>query len=271
MTIDYKNSTALVTGASSGLGEEFAKRLAARGANLILVARRADRLESLAAELRAKYNVTVTPLSADLTKPNAASTLAAEVAARGLSVNTLINNAGFGTHGSFADADPARVSDEVTLNVTALTELTRVFYPELLKHANGALVNVASTAAFQPVPLMAVYAATKAYVLSFTEALWFEAKDSGLRVLALCPGATRTEFFDIAGENARIGAVQTSEEVVAVAMKTLDQRNAGPSVISGGRNKVLAWGERFVPRRSLVAMSGGLSARPSKPLAPRVE
>ena len=264
MTIDYKNSTALVTGASSGLGAEFARRLAARGANLILVARRADRLETLAAELRTQYGVTVTPVSADLGKPGAAAALHADIQKRGLTVNTLINNAGFGTHGAFKDADPARVSQEISLNVNTLAELTRAFYPELITSGNGALVNVASTAAFQPVPLMAVYAATKAFVLSFTEALWQEAKGSGLRVLTLCPGATKTEFFEIAGEDARIGEFQTSEQVVGLAMKVLDQRNGGPSVISGGRNKFLAWGERFVSRRRLVAMSGALSARPAR-------
>jgi short-subunit dehydrogenase len=264
MTINYAGSTALITGASAGLGAEFARELAARGANLILVARRTDRLDALASELTEKHKVTVTTLPADLAKPGAASALAQQIADRGLDVTTLINNAGFGTHGEFLTADPNRVSNEVALNVTALTDLTRAFYPMLVKHGTGALVNVASTAAFQPVPLMAVYAATKAYVLNFTEALWYEAKGSGLRVLALCPGATRTEFFEVAGENARIGDYQTAEQVVGLAIKTLDRPNAGPSIISGARNKITAWAERLVSRRALVGMSGTLSARPAR-------
>jgi hypothetical protein len=264
MTINYAGSTALVTGASAGLGAEFARQLAARGANLILVARRTDRLEALADELTAKHGVSVTVLSADLAKHGAASALAKQVVERGLDVSTLINSAGFGTHGAFKDADADRVSNEVALNVGALTELTRAFYPNLLNHGTGALVNVASTGAFQPVPLMAVYGATKAYVLSFTEALWYESKDSGLRVLALCPGATETEFFDVAGEAARIGAFETPEKVVALTLKTLDRPNAGPSIISGARSKVMAWSERLVSRRTVVNLSGSLSARPAK-------
>jgi uncharacterized protein len=264
MTINYAGSTALITGASAGLGAEFARQLAARGANLILVARRTDRLDALANELTAKHGVTVTALSADLTKHGAASAIAKQIAERGLDVSTLINNAGFGTHGAFKDSDAGRVSNEVALNVTALTELTQAFYPTLLKRGTGALVNVASTGAFQPVPLMAVYGATKAYVLSFTEALWFEAKDSGLRVLALCPGATETEFFDVAGDAARIGAFETPEKVVSLTLKTLDRPNAGPSIISGARSKVMAWSERLVSRRTVVNLSGSLSARPAK-------
>lgn len=259
MPIDHQGSTALITGASSGLGEEFARQLAARGANLILVARRGDRLEALAAELGAKHGVTVTPLSADLARPDAAAELAARVAALGLPVHTLVNNAGFGTHNRFENEEAARIHDEVALNVSAVVELTHAFYPELLRHGRGALVNVASTASFQPVPLMAVYAASKAFVLSFTEALWFEAKGNGLRVLALCPGATTTEFFDVAGEKARIGSVQTSQRVVGVALRTLDRRNPPPSVVSGLANVAMTVGERLMPRRALVSAAGSLS------------
>ncbi|MEJ1230140.1 MAG: SDR family oxidoreductase [Galbitalea sp.] len=197
--IDYRGSTVVITGASSGLGAEFAAQLAARGANLILVARRADRLEALGGDLEARHGVTVTPLPADLTAPGAASALAERVKKLGLPVHSLINNAGFGTHNLFQDEDADRIAQEVTLNVSAVVDLTKAFYPELLQHGSGVLVNVASTAAFQPIPRMAIYGASKAFVLSFTEALWYEARPSGLRVLALCPGATTTEFFDVAG------------------------------------------------------------------------
>jgi uncharacterized protein len=261
MPIDYRGTTALITGASSGLGDEFARQFAARGANLILVARRADRLETLAVELRAKHGITVTAIPADLAALGAAETLRDRVAELGLEVYTLVNSAGFGTKNRFENEDAARVREEVDVNVGAVVDVTHAFYPELLRHGNGALVNVSSTASFQPVPLMAVYAATKAFVLSFTEALWYEAKGSGLRVLALCPGATRTEFFDIAGEDARIGGLETAAQVVTTALRALDRRNPPPSVISGRANAAQAFAERFAPRRTVVSMAGKLSER----------
>ncbi len=262
MALDHTASTALITGASSGLGAEFAEQLASRGANLILVARRVDRLETLREAIAAKYGVTVTVIPADLTDEDAASKLKASVEMLGLPVHTLVNNAGFGTHGAFEATDAHRVHDEVALNVAALVDLTRAFYPELVAHGTGALINVASTAGFQPIPMMAVYGATKAFVLSFTEALWVEAKPSGLRVLALCPGATTTEFFDTAGRAAHMsGGLQTPQQVVTTALATLDRRNPPPSVISGFTNKFLATSERFAPRRTVVSMVGRLSAR----------
>jgi len=263
--INYTGTNALITGASSGLGAEFAEQLAARGANLILVARRVDRLEALARTLTAKYGVAATALAADLTAAGAASDLATRVEALGLPVHTLINNAGFGAYGRFEDEDAENLHNEVTLNVTAVVELSRAFYPELSRHGSGALVNVASTAAFQPVPLMAVYGASKAFVLSFTEALWYEAKSSGLRVIALCPGGTRTEFFDTAGEAAHMGsALQTPQRVVRVALRALDRRNPPPSVISGFANTANTVFERFVPRRIVASAVGGMSLRSGK-------
>ncbi len=257
--IDYRGSTVVITGASSGLGAEFAAQLAARGANLILVARRADRLEALGGDLEARHGVTVTPLPADLTAPGAASALAERVKKLGLPVHSLINNAGFGTHNLFQDEDADRIAQEVTLNVSAVVDLTKAFYPELLQHGSGVLVNVASTAAFQPIPRMAIYGASKAFVLSFTEALWYEARPSGLRVLALCPGATTTEFFDVAGPEARIGGLQTSPQVVRAALRALDRRNPPPSIVSGRANAAQTVGERLIPRRALVSMVGLLT------------
>jgi hypothetical protein len=254
--IDYRGSTVLITGASSGLGAEFATQLAARGANLILVARRADRLEVLADALRARDGVTVTTIAADLVAPNATSNLAKRIAKLGLPVDSLINNAGFGTHNHFGDEDAARLHDEVTLNVTALVDLTKEFWPAMLSHGDGVLVNVASVAGFQPVPRMAVYGATKAFVLSFTEALWYEAKGSGLRVMALCPGATETEFFEVAGPQARTGPTQSAQAVIRTALRALDRRNPPPSVISGFGNFAATVGERMMPRRALVNAVG---------------
>lgn len=260
MTVDYTGTTALITGASSGLGVEFARQLAARGADLVLVARRADRLEALAAELRITGR-TVTVIPADLAAPDAATALAAELAARDISVATLVNNAGFGTRNRFENEDPARIAEEIDLNVGALVDLTRAFYDQLRTHDRGALITVASTAAYQPVPLMAVYGATKAFVLSFTEALWYENKGRGLRVLALSPGATKTEFFDVAGAGARLGDFQTAEEVVALALRTLDKRNPGPSVISGARNRATAGVTKLFSRRTVVNVVGSMTGR----------
>jgi short-subunit dehydrogenase len=254
--IDYRGSTVLITGASSGLGAEFAAQLAARGANLILVARRTDRLEALKADLVARHDVSVTVIPADLAAAGAASTLAAKVAKLGLPVHSLINNAGFGSHNRFENEDAVNIHEEVALNVGAVVDLTKAFYGQLLQHGSGVLVNVASTAAFQPVPRMAVYGASKAFVLSFTEALWFEAKRSGLKVIALCPGATETEFFDVAGPEARTGRVQSAGTVVRATLRALDRRNPPPSIVTGFTNVAATVAERVMPRRALVNAVG---------------
>ncbi|MEO5535331.1 MAG: SDR family oxidoreductase [Pseudolysinimonas sp.] len=260
MTIDYRGTTALVTGASSGLGEQFARQLAARGANLVLVARRADRLEALASDLRAAHSVTVDVIPADLSKARPGRALGKELAKRGITVNTVIANAGFGSFAAFQDEDADRVADEVALNVAAVVDITREFYPAMLAAGTGALVTVASTAAFQPVPKMAIYGATKAFVLSFTEALWYESRHSGLRVLALCPGATETEFFDVAGNGERFGFNRdTAANVVKRAMKALDKRNGRGSLISGAGNAFGAVAVRMLPRGLATAMAGRLT------------
>lgn len=260
MSIDYTGTTALVTGASAGLGAEFARQLAARGADLVLVARREDRLRSLADELRPTGR-TVTVIAADLAAPDAASQLAVELADRGISIATLVNNAGFGTRNRFENEDAARIAEEVDLNVGAVVDLTKAFYDQLQANDRGALITVASTAAYQPVPLMAVYGATKAFVLSFTEALWFENRDRALGVLCLSPGATSTEFFEIAGEHAQVGDFQTPRQVVALALRTLDRRSAPPSIVSGTRNRATAWSVRLVSRRLAAKLSGQVALR----------
>jgi uncharacterized protein len=261
VAIDYRGTTALITGASSGLGVHFAHQLAARGANVVLVARRLDRLESLASIVREKHGVTATVIASDLAAEGAITRLVAELDAQKVSISTLVNNAGFGTRDRFENIDPARVHEEVSLNVTALVDLTRALWPQLLSNGRGALITLASTAAYQPVPFMAVYGATKAFVLSFTEALWFEAQGTGLGVLALSPGATRTEFFDVAGEGARIGNFREPEGVVSLALATLDRRNPPPSIIDGGRNRFLALSGRLVSRRMLTTVAGRLASR----------
>jgi short-subunit dehydrogenase len=256
MAIDFQHQTTLITGASSGLGALFARRLAARGSGLVLVARRTDRLEQLAAELS---GVPVTVIGMDLAQPGAGAKLAAAVAERGITVTSLINNAGFGTHGLFHEADPQRVTDEITLNVTSLTEITRAFIEPLRAHGRGVLVNVASIVGYQPSPTLAVYAATKAFVLSFTEALWAESRGTGLTVMALSPGATATEFFDVAGQGADGGTARMRPEtVVDLAIKALDRRNPPPSLITGARNRVMVGAGRLAGRRITLAALGAM-------------
>ena len=259
--VDYRHQTTLVTGASSGLGAEFARRLAQRGSALVLVARRRGRLDTLAAELTAAHGVAVTVIAMDLSEPGAGARLAAEVDRRGLAVTSLINNAGFGTWGPFHEADPERLRQEITLNCTALVEISRAFIDRLRAAGTGVLVNVASTAAYQAIPRMAVYGATKAFVLSFTEALWQESRGTGLRVLCLSPGATRTEFFDVVGtEDAAAGtAMQTPDEVITTALSTLDRRDPPPSVVSGRLNRVLSRAGRLITRRRAVLTVGAMT------------
>jgi short-subunit dehydrogenase len=258
MALEVRNTTVLITGASAGLGIEFAHRFAERGADLVLVARRVDRLEALAAEIRSKHGVEVTVHPADLAEAGVGQRLKAELDGRGIRVGTVVNNAGFGSHGPFAEADSARMIGEIQLNVGSLVEISRAFMPDLLA-GSGALVNIASTAAFQPTPGMAVYGATKAFVLNFTEALWFEARGSGLTVLAVCPGPTKTEFFDVVGStDAAVGRMQTPKQVIDAAFSALDRKSSPPSVVSGFANWVSSVSTRAATRRLGVLISGRL-------------
>jgi short-subunit dehydrogenase len=257
----FQNQTALVTGASSGIGAAFARALAARGAHLVLAARSTDKLEALAGELSARHGVRVVALHSDLAQPGAGAALARETAGRGITVDVLVNNAGFGTHGPFEAASPERERDEVQLNVAAVVDLAHAFLPGMLARGRGAMVNVASTAAFQPVPYMAVYGATKAFVLSFSEALWAEARGRGVSVLALCPGPTATSFFDVAGENARFGRTEPVEVVVARALRALARNKS--HLVSGTGNYLTAQMPRLFPR-SVIARVSAVLMRPRK-------
>jgi uncharacterized protein len=259
--VNYKGQRALVTGASSGIGAAFARELASRGADLVLVARSREKLAALADELSAQFGVAADLAVADLAMPDAAGELAAELATRDLQIDILVNNAGFGHHARLHQADPAMLSDQIRVNVAAVVDLTRLYLPGMLERDRGAIVNVASTAGFQPVPFMAVYGATKAFVISFTEALWAETRGTGVRVTALCPGATDTGFFDVAGDDAQIGRRMPAERVVRSALRALDRR--APSVIPGAGNWLLANSSRFGPR-GLIARIGGRMMRPAK-------
>jgi short-subunit dehydrogenase len=237
----------LITGASAGLGAEFARQCRARGETVVLVARRKERLE----ELRRTLGDAVFVHAADLTRPDQVEALFPWLEAEGLEIDTLINNAGFGTTGTFADTPRERLLEMIDLNVRSLTDLCRLVLPAMIARKRGAILNVASTAAFQAGPYAAVYYATKAYVLSLTEALHHEAKGSGVKVSALCPGPTATEFFEVAGApDSKLARVAVRPEgVVAAGLKGLD-RNA-PIVIPGVANKVGAFGTRLMPRSAL--------------------
>ena len=244
----------LITGASAGLGAEFARQCAARGEELVLVARRADRLEALAAEIGNAHVIV-----ADLSQSHAPTDVVAEVSKRGLRVATLINNAGFGLKGRFDELPLARQLEMIDLNVRALTSLAYAVVDGMARTGGGAILNVASTAAFQPGPNIAVYFATKAFVLSLTEALHEELKPRGIRVSALCPGPTRTEFGAVAGfgENQAFNRFAAdSASVVRAGLKGLDRNRA--VVVPGLLNKIGASATRFVPRAVVRKIAGAI-------------
>ncbi len=236
----------MVTGASSGIGEQFARQLAERGHDVTLIARRTDRLQALAKELRRLHTVKVSVHTADLATKAGRGPVATMLRTKGPWL--LVNNAGFGTRGRFADLDPEREAEEVELNVVALHELTAAVIRGNVDAHNGAVVNVASTAAYQALPYMATYAATKAFVLNFTEALALELKGTGVRALALCPGPTRTEFDQVAGVSVLFdkSLPMSAAAVVRSALRALDRGHA--ICVPGAHNLVLAQGNRLVPR-----------------------
>jgi len=245
---------ALITGASAGLGAEFARQLAKRGLKLVLAARRKDRLEALAAELGNARAVEV-----DLSESGSADRLLADVEAAGEQVDLLVNNAGFGLKGRFAELDAARLRQMVDLNVGALTDLCRAVAPGMIGRQAGSILNVASTAAFQPGPGMAVYFATKAYVLSFTEALHEELKPHGVKVMALCPGPTRTEFGAVAGFGDNGAFDRYSADAASVVRAGLDGLDKNRAVIVPGfLNKLGASSTRFVPRPLVRKIAGAI-------------
>lgn len=255
--MSYRGTTALITGASAGLGEEFARQWAERGADVVLVARRLDRLEELADALHRRHGITATPLAADLARPGAGAALKAELDERGITVQTLINNAGFGSHGAFVEQEPEQITRMIQVNVGAVAELAHTFLPGLVADGRGALVTVASTAAYQPTPAMAVYGATKAFVLSLTEALAHETRRSPLRVLAVSPGPVSTEFFDVVGtQEAMVGRLSSPAQVVTAARRALERRSTPPSTVAGLTNRLSALAPRFAPRRLVLATAG---------------
>jgi uncharacterized protein len=245
---------ALVTGASAGLGVDFARQLSTRGHRLVLAARRKDRIEALAKELG---NARATAI--DLSKSNAAAKLMADLEASGETVDLLVNNAGFGLIGSFAELDAKRQREMIDLNVSTLTDLCRAVAPRMIERKSGGILNVASIAAFQPGPKMVVYFATKAFVLSLTEALHEELMPHGVRVSCLCPGPTRTEFGDLAGFRGNglfDRLAMNSPEVVAAGLRGLDKNRA--VVVPGIVNWIVSTSTRFTPRPMARKIAGSI-------------
>ena len=244
----------LITGASAGLGAEFARQCAKRGEALVLVARRRDRLERLAAEIGGLPHIFV----ADLAEAGAAASLIAEIEAEGLSVGTLINNAGFGLAGRFSDQPLGRLDEMIDLNVRTLVDLCHFVLPAMRARGQGAILNVASTAAFVPGPNMAVYYASKAFVLSFTEALHHELKGTGIRVSALCPGPTESEFSEVAeSRSATLERMKRpADGVVRAGLEGLDRNKA--VVVPGWPNKATANMARFLPRATVRRIVGNI-------------
>jgi short-subunit dehydrogenase len=248
-------NTTLITGASSGIGEVFARKLAAQGHNLLLVARSEDKLINLCNELGRSQSTHAQYVAMDLSERDAPAQLFAETQARELEIDFLINNAGFGSMGDFSTLDLDHEMNMIDLNVRSLVELTHRFLVPMRERKRGSIINVASTAGFQPVPFMTTYAATKAFVLSFSEALAEENRPFGIKIMALCPGVTDTNFFDAAKIQrppARIS--QTPEAVVETALRALARGKS--SVISGWTNFIMVQSERLTPRSVVTRIAG---------------
>jgi short-subunit dehydrogenase len=249
--------TALVTGASGGIGLDLAECFAKDGYDLVLAARSEATLKQEAERLAREHGVSAVAIASDLGVHGSGRRLADEVAARGLGVDVLVNNAGYGSAGAFAGSDAATQLGMIDLNVRALVELTHAFWPQMLARRRGGVLNVASTAAFQPGPLMAVYYASKAFVLSFSEALWREAQGSGVHVSCLCPGPTASKFRERAGTgNTRLATLGTPVPSMSVARAGYAAFQANQRVlITGARNRVLARMVPYLPRRAVLDLA----------------
>jgi len=255
-------STVLITGASGGIGYELAKLFARDHHNLVLVARNADKLTQVANELQA-HGITVKTVALDLAQPPAAKFLFDQLQREGISIDILINNAGFGAYGEFAQMPEEEILGQINLNISALTELTRLFLPSMVQRRSGRIMNVASTAGFQPGPLLAVYYATKAYVISFSEAIANELRNSGVTVTCFCPGATHTGFARRAGtEKSRLFQQLGGMSAEKVALDGYRAVMEGRTLaISGLHNWVVAQSTRIAPRKMVTAVSRWVAER----------
>ncbi len=251
------NQTALITGASGGIGYEFAKLFARDHHDLVLVARSADKLSKLADDLQKQYGILVKIVALDLSSASSSQFLFDQLKREGIAIDILVNNAGYGNFGNFAKMPMEDVLGQINLNITALTTLTRLFLPTMVERHAGKIMNVASTAGFQPGPLMAVYYATKAYVISFTEAIANELEGSGVSATCFCPGATETGFASRAGNGkTRLFQKFGPMDVKTVAADGYRGLMKGKTlVISGTKNWLVAESVRFAPRKLVTALS----------------
>lgn len=257
MTNEWKGKWALVTGASAGIGVALATELAAGGTNLVLTARRVDRLESVARELRETHGVKTEVFAADLAQPQAPAEIYAFTKGKGIEVDLLINNAGFGQYGELTQVETQRLVDMVQVNCVAVVHLTRLYLADMVARKRGDVLILASTASFQAVPYISTYAATKAFDLLFAEGLAEEMKPHGIRVCALCPGSTESEFHAVAQQEKF--ATKRQETAEKVARTGLEALAAGKSyVISGFRNYLGAQSQRIVPRGVVTRIAGNL-------------
>ena len=251
----YADHWALITGASSGIGAEFARQLAARGMHLVLSARREQLLTQLAAELHQAHGTKTEIVIADLSNPQEPARLLQDIEKRGVTIELLVNNAGFGYVSEVETIDVKRIHEMIQVNVATLTALTLQVLPGMLARGHGGVINIASVAAFQPVGYMGAYAATKAYVLHFSEALWAEVRERGVTVTTLCPGSTRTEFFSVSGAPDWLEkhSAQEVKPVVRTALKALEKRRS--YVVSGWKNYILSLLVRIATRATVVKES----------------
>lgn len=264
----YAGRWVLITGASMGLGEEFARQLAARRARLVLTARSGDRLAEIASELARAHAIETRVIAHDLGAPGGARALADKVEALGVEIDLLVSNAGFGGLGPVVDSDEERLADMVRLNCEALTVLTRRFLPPMVGRGRGGIIHLASMASFQPIPLMATYGATKAFVLSYSEAVAEEVRGSGVRVLALCPGPVPTGFQKAAGAGiapSQRRAVMTAEAVVRRGLA--DYERGRRVCVPGAGNNVMRVGVKVLPRSVLLRTVARMMRQ--RPTAPR--
>ena len=252
MIRSFKGITALVTGASSGIGKAISRILASEGANLILVARNLPRLEQEANDLKSRYGVDTRVFAGDLSQPETSLKLFEFTQQQGLEVDLLVNNAGFAHYGLFETLKPQDGRAMIDLNVQALVSLSHLFLPKMLERKKGGILNVASTAGFQGIPYLSLYAASKAFVVSFSEALWFECKGRGVRIFCLCPGNTLTRFHQAAGiAKSRMFFSASASDVARFALRKF-LRSGRPTGIYGFWNKMMIYAERLSPRRLTV-------------------
>jgi uncharacterized protein len=263
MQKEVGRSVALITGASGGIGLELSKLFAADGNDVVLVARTRDKLDRLASDLQSQYSIQATVLCSDLAQPSGPDEIFRSTQDQGIDIEFLVNNAGFGIRESFEKTELNEILEMIQVNITALTHLTRLFLPRMIEKRRGKILNLASTAAFQPGPWMAVYYATKAYVLSLSEALHFELRDSGIGVTALCPGPTPTGFQQRAGTN-DAGLMKSKVMAKTDAKSVAEKGYAGMLknkriVVPGFMNQILAAGAHIGPRSLSAGIAGSLN------------